>query len=230
MLGDPIPFNPIKVSFDSSNIIKEGEVVQKPTVETYEKPEDLSVKLLVIDVEAGGLDSLKFSILEMAAVVWKDGELIDQFSSYVREDEIIADTVALKINKIDLNKLVTEPSPKEVVEKLEEFIGKHFSASEAILFAGQNVDFDINYLKRLYRLAGKELPKNVSHRKLDTASSLLQLATCGLIPVRCVGLKKACEFFRVPINYSTYHTALGDAQITAHLITRINNLIIKSSK
>ena len=47
---------------------------------------------IVLDVETGGLDPQKHSILEISGILWKPGETISPvFDCYIKEDNIVTD-------------------------------------------------------------------------------------------------------------------------------------------
>lgn len=178
-------------------------------------------KLVVIDTETGGLDANKVSILSVGAVVLNEKlNVIDKIEIYVKEDEIVAEDRALQINKIDLNWLkINGHNPYNAVLELEYFLSKHFDCSKehSIPVAGHNIGFDINFMKRLYRLAGKDYEKTFSHRTLDTSGIINFLNLTGNFECSSSS-DKAFAHFKIVIAEEKRHTALGDALATAELL------------
>ena len=179
-------------------------------------------KLLVIDTETGGLDPNKNSILSIGGVVLDEGaKPIDEFEFYIKETNIFAEQRALDINKIDLKWLNENgKSPKEVVQSMEYFLSKHYKLKdEKITIVGQNVGFDVGFVKRLYRLVEKNYEDIFSYRSIDTASILRFLNLAGKINIATGGLGEALDYFG--INKEVKHSALADAKDTAALLSKM---------
>jgi DNA polymerase III epsilon subunit-like protein len=82
-------------------------------------------KYLVIDTETGGLDPEKNSILSIAGVLWEPGKTIEPvFDMYVKEHFIDVEPAALKVNKIDMNKVHHADEPYIVVKKIQNALEK----------------------------------------------------------------------------------------------------------
>src|SRR5438067_2269359 len=111
-------------------------------------------KLLVLDTETGGLDPLVHSLLTIGLVVWEDGKITasDEFS--VCEPEIVTERDALLVNRVDPRSVhASGLDPKDAIERLERFILAHFSETDEVVLSGHNVSFDVQFLRRLYRIA-----------------------------------------------------------------------------
>ena len=143
----------------------------------------------------------------------------------MKEPEIIVEPVAMKVNKLDLAWLKENGlSVSEAVSALESFIFEFFSPSDKITVAGHNVSFDLSFLKRMYSLAEFPFPEFFSHRVLDTSSIVGFLSLAGLLPLMDAGSSEIFRFFQICIGKDERHTALGDAQATAVLMTRLLKL------
>jgi len=185
-----------------------------------------SSKLVIIDTETGGIDPLKDSILTLAAVIWENGEISDQMELHIKESPIVAEPEALRINRInleDIRKYGLEP--RAAVEHFETFLNKSFDLQAEVVLAGHNIAFDIAFLKRLYRLAGREYPKRFSHRTFDTASVLRYLNLGSVIHTTDVSSNTAFAYFNVSPSEEKRHSALADALATARLITGLVRLL-----
>ena len=192
---------------------------------------DVMSKILVLDTETGGLNPDKHSILSYGAVILDDFKIIDQIEVYVNEGNIIAEESALRVNKIDLKYLVEHGySPLPAVELLENFLLKHFNFLDCtkynlINMSGHNIGFDVGFMKRLYRLAGREYEKVFSHRTLDTAGIIRFLNVAGVSDLSSSSSDKAFDYFRIVIPEEKRHTALGDAIGTAELLVELVYLV-----
>lgn len=186
-------------------------------------------RFLIIDTETGGFDPQTYSILALGAVVWERNRVIDQVEFFVAEPQPKCDPEALKINRIDLDWLAEHGEPPDVVVgRLEEFLKPHFSdlaAGEGISLVGHNVQFDVDFVKRLYRLAGRRFAGIFSHRVIDTSSVLRFLILAGKLPLSSAGSSEAFEYFQIPIDPDERHTALADARATSALLDKLIDIV-----
>jgi DNA polymerase-3 subunit epsilon len=187
-------------------------------------------KLLVIDTETGGLDPERHSILSLAAVVWEDGNPKGEIEILIAEPDLSVTAQALEVNRIDLvGHCRRAVAPSGAVMRLEAFLNVHFqqelAAGGQIVLVGHNINFDLGFLRRLYRLAGAEFPSLFSHRVLDTASILRFLSLVGRLPATAVASSGAFAHLGVSVPEEMRHTALGDARGTADMLTRLVELV-----
>jgi DNA polymerase III epsilon subunit-like protein len=187
-------------------------------------------RLLVIDTETGGTDPERHSLLSLAGVVWENGAIRGEIEFLVAEPDFSVTARALEINRIDLvahSRLAV--APRIASGLLEAFVAGHFNdqieAGEGVVLAGHNVNFDLGFLKRLYRVAGVTFPTFFSHRVVDTASVLRLLAIAGRLPSTAVASSEAFAHLGIAVSAEERHTALGDARATALLLTRLVELI-----
>ena len=138
----------------------------------------------VIDLETTGFDPSFDSIIEIAALRVRNGEIVDSFSTLVKPyDEI--DKFITELTGITNDMLSTAPTPKEIFPSVREFIGED-------IIVGHNVNFDINFLYDWFeiilnkpfnndlidtmRIARKALPELPHHRLNDVSDAL------GIVP------------------------------------------------
>ncbi|NWF74848.1 MAG: 3'-5' exonuclease [Nitrospirae bacterium] len=186
-------------------------------------------RLVVFDMEMGGLDPCRHSVLSLGAVIWQDRQIIDSFEVFVREMEIVTEPAAMAVNKIDIQWLQEHGcQPSDAVHQFHDFLARHFGplpGREKIILAGHNLHADIGFLGRLYGAAGLSHEPYFSHRVLDTASLLRFLYLAGRLPVASAGLGEALAHFGIESASSARHTALGDATLTAHLLNKLFDVI-----
>ncbi|MDA3792946.1 MAG: exonuclease domain-containing protein, partial [Elusimicrobia bacterium] len=91
-----------------------------------------------------------------------------------------------------------------------------------IVIAGQNISFDIDFMRRLYRLGGADYREYFSHRNLDTSTLLRFFYLTGKIPVKHSSLTAACDYYNIEIKKR--HNALSDALGTAKLLQKLYTL------
>lgn len=186
-------------------------------------------KLLIVDTETGGTDPERHSLLSIAAVVWEDGRTTAEIEVLVAEPDLTVTAQALEINRIDLvSHFHRAHKPPEALSAFVAFVRNQFESELAmgqkISLAGHNVAFDVNFLKRLFRMRPADFEALFSHRVLDTASVLRFLSLAHLLPEAATASTEAFKVLGVTIPEAQRHTALGDARATAELLTRLLKL------
>ncbi len=193
------------------------------------------MKLLIIDTETGGLDPQLHSILSLGAVIWEDGFIHpDVFEVYIKEPVLHLTEGAMKVNKITLEKIFSEGlTPSDAILKFIEFVSKH-DLKQNISLGGQNISFDIGFTKRLWLQYDFSRPgkpafipyeQMFSHRTIDILSITRFLMLAGRIKSESAGLDSICKYFDIPYTKDERHTALGDALLTAKVLTRLMEMV-----
>jgi len=178
--------------------------------------------IVVLDTEAGGLDPLQYSILSVGLV---SGDGQRTLEVYVAEPEIVTHPRALEVNRIDPAMVARDGlTPKAAVEAIEAFLDG-MGIPRPVMCVGHNIAFDIAYMRRLYRLAGRDLPRDFSHRTVDTHTLMWALVARGKLPAHVVGSDAAFAHFDIEPPPELRHTALGDAVATRDLGAHLLELI-----
>lgn len=183
-------------------------------------------RLLFIDTETGGLDPEKHSLLSVGFVVW-DSVLGDYYSAEYRlknENRKITKT-AKKINKLTDSDFDDAITPLALIKKFEEIKEDYFADYTAIPLAGHNTQFDVQFLKKMFKDNRRSFDNIFSHRVVDTYSILKFLQDSGIIKATINSSAQAFKFFGVIVDGR--HTALGDAQATMRLYEKMLWLLRK---
>ena len=175
---------------------------------------------VVIDTETGGVDPAIHSLLSVALVHWKPKkppkEIINLF---VNEGENIYMTLpAFNVNKIKKSYVRKHGlEPKDAVLAIRGALNNTFGINrEPVILCGHNVAFDIDFMKRLYKMAGEDLNLDFEHRRTyDTASILYFLMSTELIPFERPKLDLLLNKCGIDCSIHSRHSALGDALATA---------------
>jgi DNA polymerase III epsilon subunit-like protein len=93
-------------------------------------------KLLVIDTETGGLDASLHSLLELGAVVWKNGTIIAETEIGILENPFVVTATGMAVNRIDL---VTHA--KTAMDLLE---GPHAAGLHSTLLLFYTVEYTLS--------------------------------------------------------------------------------------
>ena len=187
------------------------------------------MKLVVLDVETGGLDPQKDSLLSVGAVVWEDGVLGKTIHFLVKEDTINAGAEALSINGLTVEQVENEGvSPVTAVAMLRQWLlDAGFQVSPGkVTMGGHNVAFDAGFIERLFRLANARNP--FAYRRICTQSAALFLMAAGRANYNNTGLDALCRTHGIEIRAMGSlgkHNALEDAVATAKLLTKFTEMV-----
>lgn len=172
---------------------------------------DFPKNYVIIDIETTGLSPDWDSIIEVAALKYENGTLIDSFESLIQPNSTLSDGSFIdsfieELTGITNEMLADAPTAEVILPQYRQFL------SDSILI-GHNVNFDINFLYDNFmeylscpltnsfidtmRLSRKLHPKEAHHRLIDLAQ-------------------------RYHIDYSSAHRSLRDCEITQ---TCFNNLV-----
>lgn len=128
-----------KEAVDMPSIVQ-GEETNSPRPTAY----------IFVDLETGGLDSLKHPILQIAAVITDlDLKIRGHFMSYVRSQANLEITEeALTINRLSRSDIEAAPLESQVALAL-----KHFTDTSGgpARFAGYNCKFDLEFLDEMWK-------------------------------------------------------------------------------
>lgn len=177
--------------------------------------------IVVIDTETGGLDPAEHSLLTLALVTGRD---TDRMEITIAEPDIRVTQRSLEITRLD-PKVIAETglTPAAACDAIEAFLEKNAPGRDWLL-CGHNITFDVNFLKRLYRLAGREYPRRLGHRTVDTHALIWALSAAGKLPP-LKGSDEAFRHFQLEPPAELRHTALGDAVATRDMLARLLDLI-----
>jgi len=177
--------------------IKDQKVFLKTTKRDFRDEE-----FVIVDIETSGSKSFNSQIIELGAIKYKNGKIIDRFESFVYAKEI--PEYITKLTGITLEDLAYAPTQKEVLKRFKEFLGDS-------LFVAHNVSFDYNFLSdKLCELGFERL----ANRKLCT----IDLAK-KTIDSKRYGLNYLNE--KLNLNRLPHHRAYADA-LTALKILEIS--------
>jgi len=195
----------------------------------------VSRKLLVVDTETAGLDASQHSILAFAAVIYQDGSITGEFHTLVAEPTLCIENItdeqraegikdAFEVNGIKVADLVGAPTPWLVVQQFVNWLQKNEMYGKQTLVA-HKADFDVAFLKRLWRLAGGDFEKQFGHRHLCTQSTALLLDYAGRLnlPSGSASLNNVAETLGCGKREreGAHHNALEDAKLCAQVLRRL---------
>lgn len=155
---------------------------------------------ICVDVETTGLSAEKERIIEIGAVKYRNGEPIEHFSEFVRQELPVPQHI---IELTGITQAEIDNAPYET-EQMERFLA--FAAEDQVIL-GHNLGFDHSFLS----MAAFRLNRDFRKMGIDTLKIAKQC--CSEMPER--KLSAMCERYGV-VNESA-HRAYYDAKATAEV-------------
>ncbi|MDP2948058.1 MAG: 3'-5' exonuclease [Chloroflexota bacterium] len=129
------------------------------------------MRLLIVDVEAGGFEAQKHALLEIGAVVANHKlDELDRFHAIIcPSSALVVGAEALKVTGLALRELSQTGIPeRSAILGLLGFAAKHADGGPFPILAGWNISFDSEFLMAACRRHGLGWP--FSHRMMDVQS------------------------------------------------------------
>jgi DNA polymerase-3 subunit epsilon len=156
-------------------------------------------EFVALDVETTGLAPGRHRIIEVGAVIIRNGELVANFSKLINPGRSIPQFIT-KFTGISPQLVARSASAEKVLPRLREFIGDR-------PIVGHNIGFDLNFLN--FEADRCRLSPAFAETGIDT----IVLARRYLTGMRRARLDAVASALHVPMR--NRHRALPDAQITA---------------
>ena len=99
----------------------------------------------------------------------------------------------------------------------------YFADYAAIPLAGHNTQFDVQFIKKMFKDNHRSFDNMFLHRIVDTYSILKFLQDAGIITDGINSSAQAFKFFEITVDGR--HTALGDARATMRLYEKMIQLL-----
>ena len=151
-----------------------------------------------VDVETTGLNPKSENIIEIGAVKVVDGQVVDNFQSFLKPRKPLEDRI-VALTGITDEMLADAPTGNLVMPLFAEFCGE-------LPLVGHNLIFDYAFLKR----AMLNEKRSFERKGVDT----LKIARKYLPELESRNLGFLCQHFDIT---HTAHRALGDARATVQL-------------
>ncbi|KKB38941.1 PolC-type DNA polymerase III [Bacillus thermotolerans] len=159
---------------------------------------------VVFDVETTGLSAVYDTIIELAAVKMKGGEIIDRFESFANPHHPLSATTT-NLTGITDEMVQEAPEVEEVLQKFKEWTGD-------AVFVAHNASFDMGFLSTGYTRYGLGKPANPV---IDT----LELARFLYPTMKNHRLNTLAKKF--DIELTQHHRAIYDAEATGYLFAKM---------
>lgn len=162
-------------------------------------------EFVAFDFETTGLSPDQASITEAAAVRFVDGLPVEEYQQLVDPQRPIPREI-VELTNITDDMVKGQPTVEEMGAEFLSFIGDS-------PLVGQNIDFDLGFLNKIYDLVGETPP--LERRTFDT----LSLARTFLYHHNGFSLSAICSFY--DIRHDGAHRALADASNTGKVFVNL---------
>lgn len=160
---------------------------------------------VVFDVETTGLSAVYDTIIELAAVKVKGGEIIERFERFANPHRPLSATI-IELTGITDDMLKDAPEVEEVIRDFKEWVGDH-------TLVAHNASFDIGFINVAYkRLLNSE---KVQNPVIDT----LELGRFLYPEFKNHRLNTLCKKF--DIELTQHHRAIYDTEATGYLLVKM---------
>ncbi len=153
----------------------------------------------IVDIETNGNSPVKNQIIEIGAIKYKNGEIIDRFESYVYADYI--PQAIVRLTNIEQSDLADAPSLKKVLHDFKLFLGDD-------VFVAHNVKFDFHFISTSLKTVGLEELLNRKLCTVDLARKTIDAEKHGLAHLRD----------HLDIQTGEHHRAYADALSAAKVL------------
>lgn len=160
-----------------------------------------SLNFVALDIETTGLSEQKDEIIEIAAVRFQDGKVVEVFDSFVRPKGKVPKFIQF-LTHISPEQLNDAPDISEVLRKLKDFVGKS-------IVVGHNIGFDLGFINYNLQLIG-QLP--LLNARWDT----VELSRIYVPFTSDHKLGTMVRYFDIPLDNA--HRADADALATGNLL------------
>ena len=159
---------------------------------------------VVFDVETTGLSAVYDTIIELAAVKIKNGEIIDKFESFANPHKPLSATI-INLTSITDDMLQDAPEVEAVLKRFHRW-------TEDAIFVAHNASFDMGFLNAGYKKVGLEKATNPV---IDTLE-LGRLLYPELKNHRLNTLAK-----KLDVELTQHHRAIYDAEATGYIFLKM---------
>lgn len=210
---------------------------QAADLQTLERLHAAIDACIVIDLETTGLNPQTDRIVEVAAIVVKQGKVVDSFTQLVDPQQEIP-LVITDLTGISNALVAGEPEFAAIADQLGSFLAKYHTANGGLLpLVAHNVSFDFNFLQHAFvRAQLGAQPSAASQQQDETLNSfdfmpytppLVCTAEAArvLIPRERVGRYRLEQVaLALQVEHKPGHRAMADALATLDVLKALADL------
>ncbi len=196
-------------------VVKPGTTVAQRIELDFEQIDKIRKCFVAFDVETTGLSPISDRIVELGAVIFSEGNVVNKFSTLVNPNVSIPEA-ASSINGITNAMLMAAPSEEEAFQNLVNFLGEALSGN--LVMCAHNARFDFDFL--CHTLSRLGFDANIVY--VDTLN-LARKYIC------CLNSYKQCAIEEyLGLRNRSAHRAFSDAENCGYILYHILNLAQQS--
>lgn len=190
------------------------------------------MNILFIDVETTGTDAAIHRMIEFSGRLDVDGKTVSRFhTKFFNPQGATIDLGALRVNKTKLSGLLAlKPEMQEAAHLVDWLLELPDKVQGPIVVCGQNVQFDMDFLKALLARYGVVGIQNVvGYKYVDTFGIGFILNKAGVISTDKNNLAALAKAVGIDTSKYNLHTSEGDTNLVADVfyayIKKLENLV-----
>lgn len=189
------------------------------------------MKILWVDVETTGLDSVKNGVIQLSCIVDIDGEVKETLDLHLKPfatDEISQD--ALAVTGITMKDIDEFMSPYDAFDKFKSTLSKYVDPykrnkmkNDKFYWGGHNTQFDMNFVQEFFKKCGdKFFGSWFNYRQIDTLRVADFLVFSGKNFGESHRLGELCKIGNIKLNA---HDSMSDITATREIAYRFKALM-----
>ena len=189
------------------------------------------MKVLWLDCETSGLDPDRHGIISLAYEVEIDGEVKEGGELFSNCEGKEIDDQALAVNLMTQGQIAKFPPPIEMWRTLTAIFNRHvdkYNHLDKFYGGGFNVEFDMNFLRRLWKDQGDKWFGSWFHsRTIDPSTVIPFLRYAGYLPdfPAKARLVETAQYFGVMQQGMQLHEATVDCKLTRAVSKKLAGLM-----
>jgi DNA polymerase III epsilon subunit-like protein len=181
--------------------------------------------IIVLDTETGGFNYETDGLVSVAMKVFNEDKKL--YIVLQKNEGLLYNEKAMAINNMTEGEMRNGLTEHEAVQAIISFVQQNYVTKPCPL--GQNVMFDINFLKELFKRNGESFDTYFSHCSRDTKTSALLLQDSGLLRENCrINLGNLFVEFTGKRPDNAHH-AMADVLMTEELYNKIITMLNKKN-
>jgi len=190
-------------------------------------------QLYILDTETTGLDPFRNDVIEFSIYRVQDESQKTWYIKAVNEDSIT--TEALRVNGHKLNDITHKTkegmskyiSPDVAIIEIENWMAEDGVQSDDRIICGQNPNFDLTFLREMWRRCGAEDSIPFGKKTLDTLQIVLLFDLISDRKRDSYALSSLVKDYG--IKYEKAHRADADVRMTKDLLFKLMDILKQNS-
>lgn len=183
------------------------------------------MKLLYLDTETTGLDHRIHGIIQIAAIMEIDGEVVDSIDIKCNiHPDFLIDPESMNIHGITNEEIESRIDSQTAYTMFVSWLDRHISPydkTDKAYPVGFNINFDLNFLVEWFKVHGSKygLGTYINWKRIDPLEILYIMDMRGKIALPNYKLKTVADHFAIDLTEE--HDALADVLATRDILKKL---------